>query len=96
MNKVNQLVICKDEFEDEYEFEESIKTAVMLLLQNDYVMTIKYDEKGYGIVAIDFESNNEEYGGPMPYWLLPEDKENFNSYLRSKEDDKYEQSRRVF
>lgn len=96
MNKVNQLVICRDEFEDEYAFEESIKTAVMLLLQNDYIMTIKYDEKGLGIVAIDFESNHEEYGGPMPYWLFPEEEEYLNSYLKSKEDDKYEQNRKVF
>ncbi len=95
MEKVNQLVICKDEFEDEYEFEESIKTAVMLLLQNDYVMTIKYDEKGLGIVVIEFETN-KEYGEIMPYWLSIENKENFDLYLKSKEDDKYEQSSRVF
>ena len=95
MEKVNQLVICKDEFEDEYEFEESIKTAVMLLLQNDYVMTIKYDEKGLGIVVIEFETN-KEYGEIMPYWLSIENKENFDLYLKSKEDDKYEQSGRVF
>lgn len=92
MEKVNQLVICKDEYEDEYEFEDAIKAAVMLLLQNDYVMTIKYDEKGFGIVVIEFEPNNIEYGYPMPYWLSLEDKENFDSYLKSEEDDKYEQS----
>ena len=90
MSNVNTLVICKDEYKDEYDFEEAIKTAVMLLLQNDYVMTIRYDEKGFGIVAIEYESNNIEYGGVMPYWLLPEDIENFNSYLVSRGDDKNE------
>ena len=75
IKKTNELVICRDEYEDEFEFEDAVKKAVMLLLQNDYVMTIKYDDKGLGIVVIDYESSNKEFGGYYPYWLLPEEEE---------------------
>ena len=76
MNKrTNELVICKDRYEDEYEFEDAIKTAIMLLLKNDYIMTIRYDEPGLGIVVINYEHDNPEWGCHYPYWLLPEESE---------------------
>lgn len=71
MNKVNQIVICKEEYETEEDFENAIKDAVMVLLNNGYIMTVRYDEKALGIVAIEFEHANQEYGCAYPYWLLP-------------------------
>lgn len=73
MNKVNSIVICRDEYKSKEEFENAIKDAVMVLLNNNYIMTVRYDEKGLGIVVINFESDNEEYGSPYPYWLTPEE-----------------------
>ena len=71
MNNVNSIVICRNNFESQEEFENAIRDAVMVLLNNDYIMTVRYDEKGLGIVVIDFESDNQEFGGAYPYWLLP-------------------------
>lgn len=73
MNKVNQLVIQRDDYESKEEFENAIKEAVMVLLNNGYIMTVRYDDKSFGIVLIEFEHENIEYGCPHPYWLSPEE-----------------------
>lgn len=75
MNKVNQIVICRDKYKSQEEFENAIKDAVLLLLNAEYVMTIRYDEKGLGIVVIDYNYDNQEYGDAYPYWLMPEELE---------------------
>ncbi len=73
MNKVNSIVICKDKFKSEEDWKNAIKDAVMVLLENDYIMTVRYDEKGFGIVAIDYNYAEQEFGAAYPYWLMPEE-----------------------
>ena len=69
MNRVNNITICKDQYKTQEDFENAIKKAVMVLLDNDYIMTVRYDEPGLGIVCIDFDHSNQELGAPYPYWL---------------------------
>ena len=78
--KVSQLVICKEHYEDEYEFREAIGKAVMLLLENDYIMTVQYDDIGLGIVVIEYEPNHPEWDCNYPYWLTPEEYEVLEMY----------------
>lgn len=75
MKKVNQFVICKDSFKTQEEFENEIKKAVILLLNNDYIMTVKYDagDKEMGVVVIDYDCADETWGCHYPYWLSPEE-----------------------
>lgn len=73
MNKVNELVICRDKYGSQEEFENEIKKAVMLLLNADQIMTIRYDEKGLGIIAIEYKYADQSYGDYYPYWLLPDE-----------------------
>lgn len=69
MKDVNQITICKDQYNSKVEFENAIKDAVMVLLNNDYIMTVQYDDKGLGIVVIDYNYDKQEYGCDYPYWL---------------------------
>ena len=73
MKKVNEIVICKNDYKSKEEFENAIRDAIMVLLNNNYIMTVRYDEKGLGIVVIEYDYSNEEYGSPHPYWLSPEE-----------------------
>lgn len=73
MHKVNRITVCRDEYRSKEEFENAIKDAIMVLLNNNYIMTVRYDEKGLGIVAIDYNYADQEYGDAYPYWLLPEE-----------------------
>lgn len=73
MNKVNELVLCRENYESQEEFEDEIKKAVMLLLNANQIMTIRYDEKGLGIVAIEYKYADQSYGDYYPYWLSPEE-----------------------
>lgn len=71
MQKINEIVICKDEYESQEEFENAIRDAIMVLLNNNYIMTIRFDEKGLGIVVIEYNYANQEHGTPYPCWLTP-------------------------
>ena len=73
MNKVNELVLCRYEYDSQEEFEDEIKKAVMLLLNAGQIMTIRYDEKGLGIVVIEYKYDDQSYGDYYPYWLLPDE-----------------------
>lgn len=75
MNNVNEIVICKDQYKSKEDFENAIKDAIMVLLNNNYIMTVRYDEKGLGIVAIEYDSDDQSHGKAYPYWLLPEEYE---------------------
>ena len=69
----NSIVFCKDKYETETDWELAIGNAVMMLLNADYIITVRYDEKGSGIVVIEFEYDDRDYGGVYPYWLEPEE-----------------------
>ena len=73
MNKVNELVLCRQNYDSQEVFEDEIKKAVMVLLNANQIMTIRYDEPGLGIVAIEYKSATQSYGDYYPYWLLPEE-----------------------
>jgi hypothetical protein len=38
-------------------------------------MTVRCDEKGLGIVAIEYNEADQEIGADYPYWLSPEEAE---------------------
>ena len=71
MNDVNRITICRDTYETQEDFENAIKKAVMVLLDNNYIMTVRYDEPGLGIVCIDYEYSDQSFGCDYPYWLSP-------------------------
>ena len=77
MNKVNCLTVCRDSYNTQEEFENAVKKAIMVLLDNDYIMTVRYDanDKELGVVAIEFNYADEAYGCPYPYWLSPDEEE---------------------
>lgn len=75
MQNVNEIVICKDEYKSKEEFENAIRDAIMVLLNNNYIMTVRYDDKGLGIVVIEYNYANQEFGCAYPYWLEPEELE---------------------
>ena len=73
MSRVNELVLCRENYGSQEEFENEIKKAVMLLLNADQIMTIRYDEKGLGIIAIEYKYADQSHGDYYPYWLSPEE-----------------------
>ena len=71
MSDINNITICRDTYKTQEDFENAIKKAVMVLLDNEYIMTVRYDEPGLGIVCIDFEHDDPSIGCHYPYWLSP-------------------------
>lgn len=70
MNKVNELVLCTEDYENENEFQSKLAEAIMLLLGAGYICTVREDE--VGIIVIEYEHDDSAYGSPHPYWLTSE------------------------
>ena len=75
MQDVNTLTICRTHYETEREWLDALVNAVKLLLDAEYIMTIRYDEKGLGIISIEYNYADQSFGSRYPYWLLPEEEE---------------------
>ena len=71
-NSVNRLTICRDTYKSEEEFRNAISTSVNLLIDAEYVLVIQYDEKGLGIVTIDYSYADRSLGAPYPLWTNEE------------------------
>lgn len=70
---VNRLVVFKGDYDSQEDFENKLKRAIMTLLENEYIMTVRYDDAGLGIVCIDYNYEDESYGGHYPRWLSPDE-----------------------
>ena len=73
MNKVNELVLCTEDYETESEFQSKLSEAIMLLLGAGYICTVREDD--VGIIVIEYDYDDSAYGSPYPYWLTPEQAE---------------------
>lgn len=71
MGRNNEIVICKKDYETNETFHDAIRDVVKVLLDNNYIMTIRYDDKGLGIVCVDYGYADESYGDYYPRWLSP-------------------------
>ncbi len=67
MNKVNRLVLCREDYKSQEEFENEIKNCYVAMNAN-YIMSIKYgDGRDVGIAVIDYNYNDLEYEDRYPY-----------------------------
>ena len=73
MKHINTITLCREDYNSQWSFENEIKKAVMLLLNANCVMTVKYDDKDLGVVCIEFGPAQEELGCDYPRWLSPEE-----------------------
>ena len=75
MSDISTITIRRDTYKTQEDFENAIKKAIMVLLDNNYIMTVRYDEPGLGIVVIEFNHDDQSWGAHYPYWLSPEEEE---------------------
>ena len=75
MKNANHIAICKDNFSSREEWEDAIKKMIISLLDNRQIMTVCYDEPGLGIVVIEFNPDQQDWGCRYPYWLSPSEEE---------------------
>ena len=71
MKKVNSIAIDSDKFNTKQEFQECLGRTIGNLLGLGQVIVIRYED--CGIYIIEFEVDEPEWGGYMPYWLTAEE-----------------------
>lgn len=76
MNKVNQIVLVKDDYDSQEEWQNEIAKAMMLLAKAGYIMVSRLED--CEVFVIEYECDDLEYGGAYPYWLLPDEIERIN------------------
>ena len=68
MNKIyNEISFCKRDFEDEAKFWQTVNTQMRILLENDYIFKVRYEDNN--VVEFQFKMNPILYGGPSLEWL---------------------------
>jgi len=71
------ITLAKKDVETKEDFFQRISKQLELLLEEDYVAVVRYDEPGLGIVVIEFEHDNnlDDWGCTRPMWVTPEEAE---------------------
>lgn len=72
---INNITVCREDYKTEEDFRNAIRDTIMVLLNNGYIMTVNYDDKAFGIVAIYFEYADISLGCPYPFWLSEKEEE---------------------
>lgn len=78
MKKLHQeIVFQKKDRETKEEFFQRIAEQIRLLLEEEYLVVVRYDEPGLEIVLIEFEHDNHfvDYGCSQPVWITSEEEE---------------------
>lgn len=75
MKDVNQICIDRDNFKSREEWEDAVKRIIFSLLENRQIMTVSAREFGLGLVDIEFNPDQQEWGAHYPYWLSPTEAE---------------------
>ena len=75
MKNTNNIAICRSNYSSREEWEEAIKKMIISLLDNRQILVVRYDEPGLGIVDIEFNPDQIEWGCHYPYWLSPAEEE---------------------
>lgn len=80
MQDINRIVISRENHDTQEEFENAIRDAVMLLMNEGYVMVVRYDEPGLGIVCIDFDYEDVMLSNRYPCWITTDEWEMVEDY----------------
>lgn len=56
---------------------EAINAVIRVLLDGQYIVVVRYDEPGLGVVIVEFGHDDrlDYWGVPNPMWLTPEEME---------------------
>ena len=71
MKDINSIEIDRSMYETKDEYENAVKTAIMLLLDAGYIMTVEYEDCDF--VVIKYSYSDEEIGDKMPRWISPDE-----------------------
>ena len=63
-------MICKKDFETKEEFKQRLTEAITVLLESEYICTVRAEENDTIVIRYDYD--DKVYGSPYPYWLTPE------------------------
>lgn len=70
MKSVNELILCGDDYSTQEEFEKEVGKAIVLLANAGYIMIARYESPGTGVLSIEFNPVNREYGCAYPQWIV--------------------------
>ena len=70
----NEMVFCVENYNDKYQMFLDIGTTLKTLLENEYIVVVRYDEPALGIVILEYEHDEHDnpYGCANPVWMIKE------------------------
>lgn len=72
--QISSVEFLPDQYDDnEYIMWQDIAEFIRIMLKNKYVFVVKQED--FGIVSLEYEYADREFGGDYPVWLSPEEEE---------------------
>ena len=64
----NKLTICRSTYATPEGFRNAVRDAVLLLLNNHYILTIVFSDEEMSTVSIQYDYSDKEIGQMYPIW----------------------------
>ena len=77
---VNRITFDKERYESEDEMFKDIAKVLQILVKNDEICTFEHED--CGIYILQHNYSEQEFGDLYPYWMIPDD---YEDYIFSKE-----------
>ena len=72
---VNRITFNIDRYDSEDEMFKDIAKILQILTKNDEICTFEYEDAGIYLLQHNYQE--QEYGDLYPYWVIPEDYEDY-------------------
>ena len=77
---VNRITFNVERYDSEDDMFKDVARVLQILTKNDEICTFEYEDVGIYILQHNYQ--NEEFGDLYPYWMTPDD---YEDYIFSKE-----------
>ena len=85
---VNRITFNVERYDSEDDMFKDVAKVLQILTKNDEICTFEYEDVGIYILQPNYQ--NEEFGDLYPYWMTPDDYEDFVFQKEYKEESEEE------
>lgn len=81
---VNRITFSVERYKSEDEMFQDVAKMLQILTKNDEICTFEYEDVGVYILQHNYQ--NQDFGDLYPYWMTPDDYEDYIFQKEYKED----------
>lgn len=84
---VNRITFNKENYSSEDDMFKDVAKVLQILTRNNEICTFEYED--CGIYLLQHNYSEQEFGDLYPYWVIPEDYEDYVFYKEQSEEEEH-------